>query len=325
MSRIDLSDHNDPYRHCSLCPRECGVDRTQGSTGICRSDDTPKVARVSLHMWEEPPISGSSGSGMIFFSGCSLGCIYCQNHLISRSSVGERFDEVRLADAMLSLQDQNAMNVNLVTPTHFAPTIRKAITLAKKEGLRIPIVWNTSGYEKMSCIQSNDGLIDIYLSDVKYAENDLAYRYSSAKGYLDHTLNSIDAMLESVGEPTFDTFGKDRRMIKGIIVRHMVLPGEINDSKKVLDALFARYGNSILYSIMNQYTPVLKTLADANDDEASSALKRFSNLGRSVSAEEYEAVLDYADSIGIEDYFWQDGESCKESFIPDFLTNASGR
>lgn len=315
----------DPYRDCDLCPRRCGVDRLHGQVGYCGSSDRPVVARAALHMWEEPPISGSKGSGTIFFSGCSLGCVYCQNHAISRSNVGDEVDEVRLSDIMLDLQDQDALNINLVTPTHFAPTIRRSIIRAKERGLDIPIVWNTGGYERASCIYDNAGLVDIYLSDMKYFSDGIAKGYSGIDDYFDHAIEAIDAMLETVGTPVFDEVGSDRRMVRGVIVRHMVLPGRLDDSKRVLEELHARFGGSILYSIMNQYTPVLSRLADEGDPHACRVLSRFPELGRAVSVDEYEQVLDHADGIGIEDYFWQDGPTCEESFIPDFASETPSR
>ncbi len=306
------------YDDCTLCPRMCRVNREEGERGYCKQPSSVLIARSSLHKWEEPPISGSSGSGTVFFSGCSLGCIYCQNHAISRDSVGDAFDAPRIAEIMFDLKRSEAMNINLVTPTHFAPTLREAISNAKSSGLGLPIVWNTSGYERVESIGENRSLIDIYLTDMKYADRGIAKRFSNAEDYPDVAIRAIARMVDTTKRVRFDHHMGQERLLSGVVVRHMVIPGHVEDSKRVLAALHSEFGNDILYSIMNQYTPVLASLSSLGSVLASKHLERYPELGRSVADEEYEEVLDFADSIGIDDYFWQDGETCKESFIPEF-------
>lgn len=313
-----MPDERTPYEHCMLCPRECGARRASGEMGACRSGAAPTIARASLHLWEEPPISGSAGSGTLFFEGCSLRCSYCQNHAISRSSAREGVDAPTIAARMLELQDEGAMNINLVTPTHFAPTIREAIALARGWGLKLPVLWNTSGYERTDAIAANAGLVDVYLTDFKYAADGLGRAYSNVDDYAGVALDALQAMVEHTSPLCFDEYGGEERLVSGVVVRHMILPGHADDSERVLETLFHRFGNSILYSIMNQYTPVLATAAERGDGLAKRILAEHPDLGRSVSDEEYEQVLDFADALGMEDYFWQDGATCTESFIPDF-------
>lgn len=311
---------------CRVCPRLCGVDRVHGR-GACHADLHMEIAHVQLHHWEEPPISGEAGSGTVFFRHCNLGCLYCQNHRIS-DCMGGPFngdaESVLAADVeatarvYIDLEQQGAMNINLVTPTHYAPSVRASIACAREAGLGLPVVWNTSGYELPEQIRLNAGLVDVYLADMKYADDELAGSLSGAPNYVESALMAIDEMLACTGALSYDDFGGVPRLVSGVVIRHMLLPGHLDDSKRVIEALHRRYGDSVRLSIMNQYTPVLASRADSGDASARSALQRFPELGCVVDSDDYERLLDYADSLGVEDYFWQDGSACAESFIPSF-------
>lgn len=293
---------------CTLCPRNCGVDRDNGKTGYCGQTDKVYVARAALHMWEEPCISGKEGSGTVFFCGCTLRCVFCQNHQIalgkaeSGDKIGKEISIDRLKEIFLELQEMRANNINLVTGTHYIPQIAMALKLAKEEGLKIPIVYNTSGYEKAESLQILDGLVDIYLPDMKYISKELSKEYSNASDYFEMASKALEEMVRQVGEAQFDTRGY---MTKGVIVRHLVLPGSTRDSKAVLDYLWNTYGNNIYLSIMNQYTPMEQ-------------IKNHPLLSRKVTKREYSKVVDYALSLGWENAFIQEGETAKESFIPGF-------
>lgn len=290
---------------CYLCPRNCGADRSEKgkNTGTCHVTHTLRVARAALHMWEEPCISGEEGSGTVFFSGCSLGCVFCQNRDISDGRAGKDITEERLAEIFLELEEQKANNINLVTPGHYVPQIAEALRRAKGMGLRIPIVYNSSGYEKAETLRLLDGLIDIYLPDFKYMNEKLAKEYSNASDYAEIAKKALAEMVHQVGEPVFDARGI---MKKGIIVRHLVLPGETEDSKRVIRYLYETYGDQIYLSIMNQYTPM------------PGIGEKYPKLGRTLTASEYEEVVDYAIELGVENGFIQEGETSKESFIPPF-------
>lgn len=293
--RIDL-------KICALCPRECKVDRSK-ATGYCGSLETIKVARAALHMWEEPCISGEKGSGTVFFSGCPLHCVYCQNRAIAGGGVGKELSISELSEVFLKLQKEGANNINLVTPTHYIPQIAQALKLAKNNGLSIPIVYNTGSYEKVESLRKLRGLVDIYLPDCKYFSSEIGAKYSNAPDYYEVAMAAIKEMYEQVGEPCFN---EDGIMTKGVIVRHLLLPGLLEDSKKIIKALYEQYGDSIYLSIMNQYTPMpgIET--------------KYPELGMKVTDEEYEALVDYAIEIGVENGFIQEGETATESFIPDF-------
>ena len=294
---------------CNLCPRNCFVDRTAKKTGYCGQTDKIYVARAALHMWEEPCISGKEGSGTVFFCGCSLRCIFCQNHKIalgketSGEKIGKEISINRLKEIFLELQKEGANNINLITGTHYIPQIAEALKKAKAEGLTIPVVYNTGGYEKVESLRILDGLVDIYLPDLKYVSEKLSKEYSNAEDYFEAASRAIKEMVRQVGEPEFDERGYLR---KGVIVRHLVLPGSTKDSKAVLDYLWNTYGNKIYVSIMNQYTPVEEQI------------KNHPLLSRKVTKREYSKVVDYALSLGWENGFIQEGETAKESFIPGF-------
>ena len=293
---------------CSLCPRNCFVDRVNGRTGYCGQTDKIYVARAALHMWEEPCISGKEGSGTVFFCGCPLRCIFCQNHMIalgkekSGEKIGKEISILRLKEIFLELQSKRANNINLVTGTHYIPQIVQALQIAKAEGLKIPIVYNTGGYEKVESLRLLDGLVDIYLPDMKYVSKELSKEYSNAPDYFDVASKALAEMVKQVGELKFDDRGY---LKKGVIVRHLVLPGSTRDSKAVLEYLWNTYGDSIYISIMNQYTPMEQ-------------IKNHPLLSRKVTKREYQKVIDYALSLGWENGFIQEGETAKESFIPGF-------
>ena len=289
-------------KECHLCPRNCGVDRLAGQKGFCGVDAGIMVARAALHMWEEPCISGKEGSGAVFFSGCSLGCVFCQNRTISKGQSGKVITVEHLAELFLELQGQKANNINLVTAGHFLPQVRDALILAKEQGLTIPVVYNSSGYEKAEMLRYLEGLVDIYLPDLKYLEADLAGKYSHAKDYPEVAMKALEEMVRQVRTPEFDERGM---MKKGVIVRHLLLPGHVRNSKKVLEYLYGTYGDQIYISLMNQYTPM-------------PAMKDDPQLSRKVTDREYDRLLDHAISFGVTNCFIQEGETAKESFIPEF-------
>lgn len=287
---------------CALCPRACHVNRLAGETGFCGQTVNLMAARAALHFWEEPCISGTKGSGTVFFSGCSLRCTFCQNHDIALGEKGKQISLNRLADIFLELQDAGAHNINLVTPTHFIPQICIALEKAKRMGLVLPIVYNTGSYEEVSSLRLLEGFIDIYLPDLKYFSSELSMSYSHAPDYFEKAAAALAEMFRQVGTAQFDNAGI---MTKGMIVRHLLLPGQTKDSKKILRYLHEVYGNGIYVSIMNQYTP-MPHVAD------------ISCLNRKVTADEYDRVLRFAETIGIEQGFSQEGEAADESFIPPF-------
>ncbi len=289
--------------HCTLCPRRCGADRTEGQTGYCGQTARLKAARASLHLWEEPCISGQTGSGTVFFSGCSLQCVYCQNRAIALGQAGREITVERLADIFLELQAKGANNINLVTAAHFVPQVCEALRISKGKGLRVPIVYNSGGYESVPTLRLLEGLVDIYLPDFKYVSSDLSLRYSHAADYFDRASEALAEMYRQTGDPVFHP--ETGMMRRGIIVRHLVLPGCTGDSKRVLRYLHNTYGDHIYISIMSQYTP-LPQMAD------------YPELNRKVTEEEYGRVLRFAQEIGIEKGFLQEGEAASESFIPAF-------
>lgn len=288
---------------CNLCPRKCGADRTGGKIGFCGATDKVKIARSALHFWEEPCISGDKGSGTVFFSHCTLKCVYCQNYKISTENQGKYVTESELAELFLDLENQGALNINLVTPTHFVPQIIEALEIAKKKGLTLPILYNTSGYENPETLELLRGYVDIFLPDFKYFDSEHAQKYSGAKDYPEVCKKAISKMFELVGKCEFDENGIIK---KGVIVRHLMLPRLEEDSKKILEYLYNTYGDDIYISIMSQYTP-LDTLP-----------KEFPELSAPIDMAVYDKVLDFAVDLGIENAFVQEGESASESFIPEF-------
>ncbi|PHV72072.1 radical SAM protein [Sporanaerobium hydrogeniformans] len=287
---------------CKLCPRGCGVNRLEGQRGFCGAGDKVKLARAALHHWEEPCLSGERGSGAVFFSYCTLGCVYCQNYEISKEGKGKEVDYKALATIFLNLQEQGAHNINLVTPTHYVPQIKEALYLAKDKGLRLPIVYNTSGYETKETLSMLRGLIDIYLPDFKYFKAEYANKYSHAPHYVSFVKEAIEEMLNQVGKPCFDAEGL---MLKGVIVRHLLLPGLLFDSKKIVTYLYTTYGSSLYMSLMNQYTPLKN-------------VEKYKELNRPLNPVHYDFIIEYALELGVEKGFIQEGETALESFIPPF-------
>ena len=286
---------------CTLCPRMCEADRENGKTGFCGETGEIRAARAALHMWEEPCISGKEGSGTVFFTGCTLRCVFCQNHEIAGSKVGKVISEERLAEIFLELQGKGANNINLVTPTHFVPQIIRALQSAKKQGMYLPVVYNTGGYERVETLKMLDGLVDIYLPDFKYLNTDHAKKYSMAEDYPEVAKAAIAEMVRQAGKPVFDERGMMKR---GVIVRHLLLPGCLADGKRVVKYLHETYGNRIY---MSQYTPL----------ESLDAVK-YPELNRKVPEYAYEKLVDYAISLGVMQAFIQEGDTAKESFIPPF-------
>ncbi len=290
---------NNPYTECRLCARNCGVDRTE-KIGYCKMPSEIFLSRAAIHRWEEPPISGERGSGTIFFSGCSLACVFCQNKDISRGRTGKPVSVNRLSEIMLELQAQGAHNINFVTPTHYIPSVAEAIRLAKAGGLTIPIVYNTGSYENTDALRMLDGLVDVYLPDLKYYTPRLAERLSAAPDYPEVARRAIAEMVRQVGEPVFDEQGIMKR---GVIVRILLLPGHVAEAKLTLKYLLETYGDRIYVSLMNQYTPI----PDMKPP-----------LDRPVTHEEYYQLLDYADKNGLKNGFTQEFGTAEESFIPPF-------
>lgn len=302
-----MIDWKDRRKHklenCNLCPLACHVNRLRGQIGVCGMDAELKLSRAALHAWEEDCISGTKGSGAVFFTGCNMRCIFCQNHKIAVGQDGICITEERLADIFLELQQQGAHNINLVTPTHFAPQICRALDIARELGMHLPVVYNTSGYECVETLRMLEGYVDIYLPDFKYMDEELAREYSKAPDYPEIAKPAIEEMVRQTGMCKFD---ENTGLIKkGVIVRHLVLPGHVQNSKQVLAYLYETYGNDIYYSIMSQYTPMPH-------------MSGHPLLKRKVTKREYDKVLNYALELGIENGFMQDGKVARESFIPAF-------
>ena len=292
----------------NLCLRLCNIDRSEHK-GFCGGGEKVTLARAALHFYEEPPISGENGSGAVFFCGCNLKCVFCQNEKISRGLIGKEVSIERLSDIFLSLQSQGANNINLVTPSHFVYQIKEALILAKKNGLTIPIVYNSSAYELPETLRTLDGLIDIYLPDFKYFDEAMAINYSNAPHYRETAKNAIAEMFRQVGEPVFDDKGL---MKKGVIVRHLLLPLGVKNAKDVVKYLYETYEDKIYISLMNQYTPM------ENSNALKKAGEKNPELLRKVTKREYEKLLDYVLSLGIKNAYFQEGDTASDSFIPDF-------
>ena len=290
---------NELLNTCILCPRKCGVNRNNGEVGFCHAGNKIRIAKAYLHKWEEPPITGKNGSGTIFFSNCNLKCVYCQNYYIGEEGNGVDISVERFSEICLKLQNEGATNINLVTPTHYVPLIIDGLKIAKKNGLNIPIVYNSSGYEEVNTIKLLDGVVDIYLPDFKYYSDEYAKKYSKCNDYFEFTTKALDEMIRQKPRCKFD---KDGNMTSGVIIRHLMIPGLEEDSKKILNYLYKKYENNVFYSIMNQYTPVRKL--------------QFEELNRVVGQEKYDEIIDYAWDLGIRNAFIQDGGTQSDSFIP---------
>ncbi|MBQ9064535.1 MAG: radical SAM protein [Blautia sp.] len=288
---------------CTLCPRACHVDRTKGERGFCGCGAAIAIAHSRVHMWEEPCISGEEGSGTVFFAGCALGCVFCQNIAIAKPDTGQEMTPEQLAALMLSLQEKRVNNINLVTPGHYLPLIVPAIQKAKKTGLHIPVLWNSSGYEDPDKLDLLEGLVDIFMPDFKYGPSSKAQRWSGVTDYFEKACAAIEKMYALAGDPVFDDRGM---MTRGVLVRHLLLPGCVSDGKKVVDYLLGTYSDHIYISLMNQYTPM-------------PGMKNDPQLGRKVTKKEYSRLVDHALQQGLTNGFIQEGEAASESFIPNFL------
>ncbi len=287
---------------CNLCPRGCNIDR-RIQIGYCGGTDKLKVARAALHMWEEPCISGTTGSGAVFFSGCQLKCVFCQNYSIADSSNGKEIDTDRLVSIFFELKEKGACNINLVTGDQYIPQLAESIRIAKGKGFDLPFVYNTGSYVKAETLKILEGLVDIYLPDYKYFESETAKKYSNAS---DYPQVALDAVKEMVRQQPVCEFDEDGMMRRGVIVRHLLLPGRLIEAKHIVKRLFEVFGNSIYISLMSQYTPV-------NGIE-----KRYPELAATVSRKSYNKLIDYAIELGVEQGYYQSGDVAKESFIPCF-------
>lgn len=285
-------------KQCNLCPRNCLVNRYE-KVGYCRAKAKLKIALASIHMWEEPVISGRDGSGTIFFSHCNLGCIFCQNYKI-RNGYGKEITIKRFSEICFELQSRGANNINLVTPTHYVPLIRKGLIQAKNRGLIIPIVYNTSSYENEATIESMKELVDVYLADLKYYDDSYAKKYSNCNNYFEVATKAIGKMVEQVGSPIIH----NGLMKRGVIVRVLLLPGLLEDAKKIIKYLYETYHDNIYISIMNQYTPVDKYV--------------YEELNNKVAESVYDELVNFAYDIGVRNAFIQEGETQNDSFIPNF-------
>ena len=327
----------DPFdlQHCMLCPRSCGVNRLSNERGFCNEGSEIQAARAALHFYEEPCLSGTKGSGAVFFSGCNLRCVFCQNREISTGRAQKPLRAGQLSDIFLRLQEEGAHNINLVTAVHFLPQVISALNLARAQGLGIPIVYNTSGYETVESLQKLEGLIDIYLPDCKYVSPLLSKKYSGAGDYFAYCKEALREMVRQTGPPLFtdrqerrpdqESAGNERLltsrayndlasyegplMRRGVIVRHLCLPGNKEDSKRVVRYLYETFGDQIYLSIMNQYTPM---------PSLSSVQRQYPELLRNLPERDYEEIVDFALSLGVENAFIQEGDTAQETFIPAF-------
>ena len=290
------------YENCLLCPRKCGINRSTGQTGVCGVSSEIKVARAALHYWEEPCISGKRGSGAVFFSGCSLHCVFCQNREISDGKAGKLISKERLSDIFMELADKGANNINLVTPGQYIPDIVWAVNDAKSRGMKLPIIYNTSGYENVTELKLLEGIVDVYLPDFKYMDSTLSARYSRAKDYPSVAKQALSEMVRQQPDVVIDD--ATGLIQKGVIVRQLLLPGHVNDAKAVLKYLYDTYHDHVYISMMSQFTPI--------------ALKDYLEINRTVTRREYERLVDYALEIGITNAFIQEGDVAKDSFIPAF-------
>lgn len=290
------------YENCLLCPRKCGISRRNGQTGVCGVSSEIKVARAALHYWEEPCISGKRGSGAVFFSGCSLHCVFCQNREISDGKAGKLISKERLSDIFMELADKGANNINLVTPGQYIPDIVWAVNDAKSRGMKLPIIYNTSGYENVTELKLLEGIVDVYLPDFKYMDSALSAMYSRAKDYPSVAKQALSEMVRQQPDVVIDD--ATGLIQKGVIVRQLLLPGHVNDAKAVLKYLYDTYHDHVYISMMSQFTPI--------------ALKDYPEINRTVTRREYERLVDYALEIGITNAFIQEGDVAKDSFIPAF-------
>ena len=286
---------------CNLCPRNCRVDRSKGERGLCGAGWNPKVALASLHQWEEPCLVGENGAGTVFFSHCNLQCVFCQNQEISQQHQGIEVSEERLIEIFLELQEKGAASIDLVTPTHYVPVIAAALKAAKKNGLTLPVVYNSNGYESEAAIEMLRGLIDIFLPDFKYIDEESACRYSAAPQYFRYASAAVAKMVELAGPPVFS----GETLKRGVIVRHLILPGHAKESMRIVEWLWTTFGDRIYLSLMNQFTPLYKVEA-------------YPEINRCLTTYEYDKVVDYAWDLGIRQCFIQEGRTSLEKFVPQF-------
>ena len=285
---------------CSICPHMCGINRNNGQVGRCKSNDKVKIALYSVHDFEEPCVSGENGSGTIFFSNCNMNCVFCQNYEISQQGKGKEITIERLAEIFLEQQNRNVNNINLVTPTSYVPQIIEAIKIARVNGLKIPIVYNTNGYENVETLKMLEGYIDIYLPDLKYAENNLGLEYSKVKNYFEIATTAIKEMYRQVGSPKLNN---DGIIEKGLIIRHLILPSNIENSKKVLKWIKENMNKDVYVSVMAQYFPTYKA-------------KQIENINRKLTKEEYEKVENYLYDLDIENGYIQELGEHEEEYVP---------
>lgn len=295
------NEENLSYRSCVLCGRECKVNREEGQKGFCKAGTSMYIGRAAAHFWEEPCLSGTEGSGTIFFSSCGLSCVYCQNQKLSRKESGKKLSVEELVEVFYRLEEEGCHNINFVTAEHYSKSVREAMLLARAKGFSLPFVWNSSGYQRAAILKEFEGLIDIYLMDFKYWEEGIAERYSKAKNYPELAKEGLEEAVRQCPELLFD----GEMLKKGVILRHLLLPGQVYQGKQILKYSFGRYGNHILYSLLSQYTPF-------------GDLACFPEIDRKVFGKEYLKLVDYALSLGIENALIQEEGSAKESFIPDF-------
>ncbi len=295
----------DPYYACSLCPRNCKVNRTENQIGICKVSSTLKIARAALHHWEEPCISGTKGSGAVFFSGCSLHCVFCQNEEIAHGRVGKEITRERLAEIFLELQEKEANNINLVTPGQYVPDIVWSVESARRQGLQIPIVYNTSSYEKVDTIKQLEGIVDVYLPDFKYYSSELAAKYSKAPDYPEVARKAIGEMVRQQPKAIFYEKDGQELIQNGVIVRQLLLPGQLQDAKNIVKYLYETYEHQVYVSLMSQFTPLPH-------------VENYPELNRKVSKRTYEKYVEYAIALGVENGFIQEEDVAEESFIPVF-------
>ena len=295
------NEENLSYRSCVLCGRECKVNREEGQKGFCKAGTSMYIGRAAAHFWEEPCLSGTEGSGTIFFSSCGLSCVYCQNQKLSRKESGKKLSVEELVEVFYCLEEEGCHNINFVTAEHYSKSVRKAMLLARAKGFSLPFVWNSSGYQRAAILKEFEGLIDIYLMDFKYWEEGIAERYSKAKNYPELAKEGLEEVVRQCPELLFE----GEMLKKGVILRHLLLPGQVYQGKQILKYSFGRYGNHILYSLLSQYTPF-------------GDLACFPEIDRKVFGKEYRKLVDYALSLGIENALIQEEGSAKESFIPDF-------
>lgn len=297
-----MSTFDQLYQNCRLCPHRCGINRLSGERGICRAPATPKIAKTMLHQWEEPCLSGTRGSGAVFFTHCNLKCVYCQNYRISQEDQGREISVEALAEEFIKLQGQGAHNINLVSPTPYLPSLIDSLILAKQRGLAIPVIYNTNGYELPEVIGRLNGLVDIFLPDLKYYSNPVAERLSAAPAYFQTATAAILTMFEQVGPPQFTA---DNLMTRGLLIRHLVLPNHLEESRAVLKWIRRSLPQSVYISLMAQYFPTYQA-------------KHFTELNRCLTPQEYETMVDYCLELGLENGFTQEVAAADESYVPDF-------